>query len=89
MHAMWGPAHKVTILLFTCSKLALYLGVVFMIAAKMQLSIVISLEVKLWVSNMMQMFVSMLVGALDLNDTITTAVTVDDSIWGSTEVRVA
>lgn len=57
-----GVQHtKVTVLLFTHSKLALYLGVVFVITAKMQLSIVISLEVKLWVSNMMRMFVSMFV----------------------------
>ena len=54
-----APAHKVTVLLFTHSKLAMYLGVVFVIAAKTQLFFIISLEIKSWISNMMRMFVLM------------------------------
>ena len=89
MHAMRGPAHEIAVLFFTHSKLALYLIVVLVIVAKTQLSIFVWLDVELWISDLLWVSVSMLVGALDLNDTFTTAITVDYSIWGSTKVRIA
>ena len=84
------PANKVTVFLFTYGKLPLNLIIILVIAAKMHCSIVIFPKTKLRINYcIMWVFVSMLERALDLENTFTTTVTLDQPIRSSPKVWIA